>query len=65
MLNMCCIFTQYRGLDLYIFSFNPNDSSRGRDHQYARSSDVETEVARDKKLSRFEESWRLIQVFLL
>lgn len=62
---MCCIFTQYRALDLYIFSFNPNDSSRGRDHQCAHSSDVETEVARDKKLSRFGESWRLIQVFLL
>lgn len=62
---MYCIFTLYRALDVYIFLFNPSDSSRGRDHQYAHSSDVEPEVLRDKKLSRFGESWHLIQVFLL
>ena len=57
------IFTVYQALDVYVFSFNPNDISRGRDYQDAHFLDVETEVQRDKKLSRFGEKWLLTQVF--
>lgn len=48
---------------MYVFSFNPNDISRGRDYQDTHFLDVETEVQRDKKLSRFGENWLLTQMF--